>query len=70
MAEQNKIWITVICWNCDKKFRFAADEIVAPKPLYLDDQGAELGHFPIRPKTYIVPCPNPECRADNEVTLL
>jgi hypothetical protein len=70
MAEkEEEIKITVICWKCDQKFAFTTGAITAHQAVYFDDRGVELGRSLIRPKTYLVPCPNPDCGAENEVTL-
>ena len=70
MTEKGKkMWVTVICWKCDQKFKFAASDITDPQPVYFDDRGVELVRFLIRPRAYVVPCPNPDCDAKNEVTL-
>ena len=37
------------------------------RAIYLGEDDAELGSRLIWPKTYVVPCPNPDCKAENEV---
>jgi hypothetical protein len=59
--------ITVICHNCDHKFKFLLSTIKPKQVVYLDDDEAELGTTLITPKSYMIPCPG--CGAENEVKL-
>lgn len=67
--KETEIKITVICWKCDRKFSFLLSTVQREQVVYLGEDDAKLGSKFIRPKTYLVPCPNPDCGAENEVTL-
>ncbi len=66
---QKELKITVICCNpeCDRKFSFLLSTVEKPRPIFLSEDGAELGRRLITPKTYVVPCPY--CGTENEVDL-
>ena len=64
-TEETKI--TIICWNCDRKYSVMLGAIKKKQAIYLGEDDAELGKKLIWPKAYVVPCPNPECGAENEV---
>jgi DNA-directed RNA polymerase subunit RPC12/RpoP len=59
--------ITVICWNCDRKFSFLLSTIQKKRVTFLGDDDAELGSKLVWPKAYGVPCPY--CGKENEVML-
>jgi len=65
--KEEEIKVTIICWQCDRKFTILASEVKKKRVIYLDEEGEKLGSQLVMPKSYTVPCPY--CQAENEVKL-
>ena len=65
--KEQEIKVTVICWNCDKKFSLLATEIEQKCKVYLGEEEERLGASLVSLRTYLVPCP--KCGSENKVKL-
>jgi len=58
----------IICWKCDAKFSVDVEELEKPRPVILrGEPGRPSVQTTVRPKVYVVRCPN--CGSDNEIEI-
>jgi hypothetical protein len=57
----------VICWKCEEDFRVELEDVTTPRVVVVRGSGESRTQKP--KQKYIVKCPNPVCKADNEVRL-